>query len=74
MVHLTGSGRKWNTIAEELMKTMKGLSQDTRRTDRDSNRELSAAKLMLTQAGRILITNPVVYSPAHTNTNLVKAI
>lgn len=56
------------------MKTMKGLSQDTRRTGRDSKRERSAAKLMLTQAGRILLTNPVVFSPAHTNTNLVRAI
>jgi hypothetical protein len=72
-------------FVEELMKTMKGLSQDILRTGRDSKRELSefksrtsspvgAIKLMLTQVGCILLTNSIVGNPAHTITNLEKAI
>jgi hypothetical protein len=74
---LDGSKNYCSTFTEELTKTMKGLSQDTRRAGRDSNRELSElksrtssqffkVKLTLTQAGRVLLTTPFVYSPAHT--------
>jgi hypothetical protein len=73
------------TFLEELMKTMKSFGQHNWRPGPESKRELSeiksttssqvcTVKFMLTRAGRIQLPNPTFYNPAHTNTNLVRAI